>query len=305
MIEYYSLTKTILYRSPQRKEIDMSKTTIAILYDFDKTLCTTDMQEYDFIKKLNMTPAEFWGEAAKLTKQYEMEKILSYMLVMIRKCKERGIPLTKEYLRSCGENVELFNGVATWFDRINAFGKSMGVNIEHYIISSGTYEIIEGTPIAKYFKKVFACRYIYDENGEAVWPAHAINYTLKTQYIYRISKGILDLTDDEGVNREQDESLRRIAYSNMIYLGDGMTDIPCMKMVKERGGKSIAVYPEGKGDTVKPLVDDDRINYVCVADYSENSTLERIVKLMIENMAIGEKLKKEERKQLSQYKTKK
>ncbi|MBQ2256363.1 MAG: haloacid dehalogenase-like hydrolase [Clostridia bacterium] len=283
----------------------MSKTTIAILYDFDKTLCTTDMQEYDFIKKLNMTPAEFWGEAAKLTKQYEMEKILSYMLVMIRKCKERGIPLTKEYLRSCGENVELFNGVATWFDRINAFGKSMGVNIEHYIISSGTYEIIEGTPIAKYFKKVFACRYIYDENGEAVWPAHAINYTLKTQYIYRISKGILDLTDDEGVNREQDESLRRIAYSNMIYLGDGMTDIPCMKMVKERGGKSIAVYPEGKGDTVKPLVDDDRINYVCVADYSENSTLERIVKLMIENMAIGEKLKKEERKQLSQYKTKK
>ncbi|MBQ5794081.1 MAG: haloacid dehalogenase-like hydrolase [Clostridia bacterium] len=283
----------------------MSKTTIAILYDFDKTLCTTDMQEYDFIKKLNMTPAEFWGEAAKLTKQYEMEKILSYMLVMIRKCKERGIPLTKEYLRSCGENVELFNGVATWFDRINAFGKSMGVNIEHYIISSGTYEIIEGTPIAKYFKKVFACRYIYDENGEAVWPAHAINYTLKTQYIYRISKGILDLTDDEGVNREQDESLRRIAYSNMIYLGDGMTDIPCMKMVKERGGKSIAVYPEGKGDTVKPLVDDDRINYVCVADYSENSTLERIVKLMIESMAIGEKLKKEERKQLSQYKTKK
>ncbi len=283
----------------------MSKTTIGILYDFDKTLCTTDMQEYDFIKNLGMTPEEFWGEAAKLTKQYEMEKILAYMLVMIKKCKEKGISLTEDYLRSCGEHVELFNGVATWFDRINAFGKSMGVNIEHYIISSGTYEIIEGTPIAKYFKKVFACRYVYDENGEAVWPAHAINYTLKTQYIYRISKGVLDLTDDYNLNREQDESLRRISYQNMIYLGDGMTDIPCMKMVKERGGKSIAVYPEGKGDTVKPLVDDDRINYVCVADYSENSTLERIVKLMIENMAITEKLKKEERSQLSQYKTKK
>ena len=283
----------------------MSKTTIGILYDFDKTLCTTDMQEYAFIKNLDMTPGEFWGEAGRLAKLYEMEKILSYMLVMIQKCKEKNIPLTEEYLRSCGEDVELFNGVDTWFDRINAFGKSMGVNIEHYIISSGTYEIIEGTPIAKYFKKVFACRYVYDQNGEAVWPAHAINYTLKTQYIYRISKGVLDLTDDEGVNREQDESLRRIAYQNMIYLGDGMTDIPCMKMVKERGGKSIAVYPEGKGDTVKPLVDDDRINYVCVADYSENSTLERIVKLMIENMAITEKLKKEERSQLSQYKTKK
>ena len=283
----------------------MSKTTIGILYDFDKTLCTTDMQEYDFIKNLDMTPEEFWGEAANLTKQCEMEKILAYMLVMIKKCKEKGIPLTEDYLRSCGEHVELFSGVATWFDRINAFGKSMGVNIEHYIISSGTYEIIEGTPIAKYFKKVFACRYVYDQNGEAVWPAHAINYTLKTQYIYRISKGVLDLTDDYNLNREQDESLRRISYQNMIYLGDGMTDIPCMKMVKERGGKSIAVYPEGKGDTVKPLVDDDRINYVCVADYSENSTLERIVKLMIENMAITEKLKKEERSQLSHYKTKK
>ena len=283
----------------------MSKTTIGILYDFDKTLCTTDMQEYAFIKNLGMTPEEFWGEAGRLTKLYEMEKILSYMLVMIQKCKEKGIPLTEDYLRSCGENVELFNGVATWFDRINAFGKSLGVNIEHYIISSGTYEIIQGTPIAKYFKKVFACRYVYDENGEAVWPAHAINYTLKTQYIYRISKGIFDLTDDYNLNREQDESLRRIAYQNMIYLGDGMTDIPCMKMVKERGGKSIAVYPEGKGDTIKPLVDDDRINYVCASDYSENSTLERIVKLMIENMAIAEKLKKEERAQLSQYKTKK
>ena len=283
----------------------MSKTTIGILYDFDKTLCTTDMQEYAFIKNLDMTPEEFWGEAGRITKLYEMEKILSYMLVMIQKCKEKGIPLTEDYLRSCGENVELFNGVATWFDRINHFGKEMGVNIEHYIISSGTYEIIQGTPIAKYFKKVFACRYVYDENGEAVWPAHAINYTLKTQYIYRISKGVLDLTDDYNLNREQDESLRRIAYQNMIYLGDGMTDIPCMKMVKERGGKSIAVYPEGKGYTIKPLVDDDRINYVCAADYSENSTLERIVKLMIENMAITEKLKKEERQQLSQYKTKK
>ncbi len=280
----------------------MAKPTIAILYDFDKTLCTTDMQEYDFIKNLGMTSDEFWGESGRISREYEVEKILSYMLVMLQQSKKKGIPLTREYLKSCGEHVELFSGVATWFDRINAFGKSLGVEIEHYIISSGTQEIIEGTPIAKYFKKVFACRYLYDDNGEAIWPALAINYTLKTQYIYRISKGILDVTDDESVNREQDESLRRIAYSNMIYIGDGLTDIPCMKMVKERGGKSIAVYPEGKGDTVKPLVDDDRINYVCVADYSESSTMERIVKLMIEHMAISEKLKTEERQQLSQYK---
>ena len=280
----------------------MSKPTIGILYDFDKTLCTTDMQEYDFIKNLGMNSADFWGEAAHITAAHEVEKILAYMFVMIKKCKEKGIPLTEEYLRSCGAHVELFEGVLTWFDRINAFGESMGVNIEHYIISSGTYEIIQGTPIAKHFKRIYACRYMYDENGEALWPALAINYTLKTQYIYRISKGTLDVTDDYNLNRQQDESLRRIAYHNMIYIGDGLTDIPCMKLVKERGGKSIALYPAGHSEHVQPLVEDARINYVCVADYSPDSPLERIVKLMIEKMAILEKLKMQEKEQLSQYK---
>lgn len=275
---------------------------IGILYDFDKTLCTTDMQEYDFIKNLGMTSDAFWGEAAAITEKHEVEKILAYMFVMIKKCKEKGIPLTEEYLRSCGAHVELFNGVLTWFDRINEYGRSQGVEIEHYIISSGTYEIIQGTPIAKYFKRIYACRYMYDEKGEALWPALAINYTLKTQYIYRISKGTLDVTDDYNLNRQQDESLRRIAYHNMIYIGDGLTDIPCMKLVKERGGKSIAVYPEGNREHVKPLVEDARINYVCVADYSPESPLEKIVKLMIEKMAILEKLNMQEKEQLSRYK---
>ena len=120
----------------------------------------------------------------------------------------KGISLTKEYLKECGENVTLFDDLESWFDRINTFGETMGVNIEHYIISSGTYEIIQGTPIAKYFKRIYACRYMYDENGEALWSSLAINYTLKTQYIYRISKGVLDVTDDYNLNRLQDESLR-------------------------------------------------------------------------------------------------
>ena len=279
----------------------MPKPKIAIIYDFDKTLCTDDMQAYSFIKNLGMEPDKFWGEAADITSAHGVDRILSYMFVMIRECKKRGIPLTEAYLEKCGENVVLYKGVATWFDRINEFGEQMGVEIEHYIISSGTYEIIQGTPIAKYFKRIYACRYMYDENGEAIWPARAINYTLKTQYIYRISKGILDVLDDYNLNRLQDESLRRIAYRNMIYLGDGLTDIPCMKMVKEKGGKSIAVYAAGRSETVKPLVDDDRINYVCAADYSKDSTLEKIVQLMIENMAVLEKLKYKEETQLAQF----
>ena len=259
------------------------------------------MQEYDLIKNLGMTPSEFWGAAAEITKEHEVEKILAYMFIMIQKCKEKGISLTADYLRSCGENVVLFDGVLTWFDRINAFGESMGVKVEHYIISSGTSEIIEGTPIAKYFKRIYACKFMYDENGEAVWPALAINYTLKTQYIYRISKGTLEVTDDYNLNRVQDHSLRSIAYHNMIYIGDGLTDIPCMKLVKERGGKSIAVYPKGHSETVRPLVEDSRINCVCAADYSPGSTMEKIVKLMIEKMAVLEKLKQQEVEQLSQY----
>ena len=279
----------------------MPKPKIALIYDFDKTLCTDDMQAYSFIKNLGMESKEFWNEAAEITSKHGVERILAYMFIMIRECKKRGIPLTEEYLNQCGENVVLFKGVTTWFDRINEFGAQMGVDIEHYIISSGTYEIIQGTPIAKYFKRIYACHYMYDETGEAIWPALAINYTLKTQYIYRISKGFLDVLDDYNLNRLQDESLRRIAYRNMIYIGDGLTDIPCMKMVKEKGGKSIAVYSAGKSETARPLVEDDRISYVCVADYSKDSPLEKIVKLMIENMAILERLKSKEETQLSQY----
>ena len=279
----------------------MAKPIIGILYDFDKTLCTDDMQAYSFIKNLDMDPNEFWAEAAKITNTHAVERILSYMFVMIRECKKRGIPLTEEYLKKCGENVVLFKGVSTWFDRINEFGAQMGVEIEHYIISSGTYEIVQGTPIAKYFKRIYACRYMYDENGEALWPALAINYTLKTQYIYRISKGFLDVLDDYNLNRLQDENLRRIAYNNMIYIGDGLTDIPCMKMVKDKGGKSIAVYTSGKSETAKPLVEDGRINYVCVADYSKDSPLEKIVKLIIEKMSVLEKLKAKEESQIAQY----
>ena len=272
----------------------MNRPTIGILYDFDKTLCTTDMQEYDLIKNLGMTPSEFWGAAAEITKEHEVEKILAYMFIMIQKCKEKGIPLTEEYLRSCGENVVLFDGVLTWFDRINAFGEAMGVKIEHYIISSGTAEIIEGTPIAKYFKRIYACKFMYDENGEAVWPALAINYTLKTQYIYRISKGTLDVTDDYNLNRVQDHSLRSIEYHNMIYIGDGLTDIPCMTLVKEKGGKSIAIYPKGKKEKVYPLFEEGRVNYICRSDYSSNSDLEKIIKLIINQASIVDDLSTKE-----------
>ena len=277
----------------------MGKITVWIMYDFDKTLCTTDMQNYDFMKNLAIAPEEFWKEASMQTKRYAMDKILSYMLLMIQKSKEKGYPITESYLTSLGKSVLFYRGVQTWFDRINAYGASLGVTVEHYIISSGLKKIIEGTPIAKYFKKIYACEYIYDEQTkEAIWPAMAINYTQKTQYIFRISKGTLDVTDEEKLNMETPDQQRAIQYRNMIYIGDGLTDIPCMQLLKDKGGKSIALYSSGNKHKVLPLVEDGRINYVCLADYSVNSTLEKIVKLMIENMAILEKLKEKESRQI-------
>lgn len=231
-----------------------------------------------------------------------MDKILSYMYVMMRECKNKNIPLTEEYLNSLGGSIVYYRGVQTWFDRINAFAETLGVNVEHYIISSGTKEIIEGSSIAKYFKKIYGCKFIYDPvTKEAIWPGMAINYTQKTQYIFRISKGALDEVDEEKLNMEIKDVRRAIQYRNMIYIGDGLTDIPCMQLLKDKGGKSIALYQPQYIDKVLPLVDDGRVNYVCAADYSTNSNLEKIVKLMIENMAMIETLKNKEDRQLQNF----
>jgi len=263
---------------------------IAILYDFDKTLSITDMQEYDFIKNLGISNSEFWNETAKITNDNESDKILAYMYMMVKLCKEKNINLTHDYLKECGKSVVLLPGVCDWFVRINQFAFNLGYEIEHYIISSGIAEIVEGTSIYKYFKKVFGCSFLY-ENGIAVWPKTSVNYTQKTQYLFRIAKGSLDITDDDTVNKKV--SKFEIDYKNMIYIGDGITDVPCMKLIKEKGGNSIAVY-RNKKDIVKTLVNDDRVNFVCEADYREGSVIEDAVKSIIGNIATNDKLKEKE-----------
>lgn len=281
----------------------MSKLKIAIMYDFDKTLSPEDMQNYGFIKELGMTPSEFWGLTGEITKKFGMDKILSYMYVMKEEAQKRGIRFTKEYLKSLGKGIAYFKGVETWFKRINEYADSKDAKVEHYIISSGVKEIIEGCSIAKEFHKIYACEYIYGDNKEAIWPKMAVNFTNKTQYIFRISKGALDITDDDTLNQATTDEERRVFYNNMIYIGDGMTDIPCMKLLRTKGGRAIALYPKNKPEKVSRLVHEDRINYVCVADYSENSDLEKIVKLMIDNMVSLAKLSEREQKTLDKFAT--
>lgn len=283
----------------------MAKPVVAILYDFDKTLSTEDMQNYSFIPNLGYTPSEFWGLTTEFGNKYHMDKILAYMFVMVRECKRKNIKLTKEYLNSLGKNIKYYPGVTTWFDRINRFGAANGVEVEHYIISSGTKEIIEACDIAKEFKEIYGCEFLYDEETkEAIWPKLAINYTNKTQFVFRISKGTLSILDEKKLNRDTPDNERHVQYENMIYIGDGMTDIPCMQLVKDKGGKSIAVYRQQEAHKVLPLVNDERLNYVCAADYTQNSSLEKFVQLSIENMATYAKLKNKEALQLQSFQNK-
>ena len=271
---------------------------IALMYDFDKTLCTKDMQEYTFIPNVGLTPEEFWAEAGELSAGKKMDPVLAYMYLMREKAHAAKIPVKREAFVRLGRDLEFFPGVESWFERINRFGKELGVTTEHYIISSGLREIIEGSSIYGAFRDVFACEFLYDENDTVCWPKNAVNYTTKTQFLFRINKGVLDIDNDADLNRYTPEDDRRVPFRSMIYIGDGLTDVPCMKLVKVNGGYSVAVYPEGKRDRVKELLAGDRVNLIEPADYSEGSGLELAVKDMMRKMAAADALYRRTREQL-------
>ncbi len=273
------------------------KPIVAILYDFDSTLAISDMQNFGFIPALGLTPAEFWKMTTELSEKTGVERTLAYLYMMKRAAHDKGIKMTREWLKEMGKGIKFFPGVEEWFSRINAFGEENGIKVEHYLISSGNKEIVQGCSIAKEFRMMYACEYLYDEaTKEPIWPKLAINFTQKTQYFYRISKGVYDANDDEGVNAHTSE--HRIPYSNIIYIGDGMTDIPTMTIAKNNGGKSIAVYSKGKESKVSTLYEDGRVNYVCPADYRQGKDLDKVMHLIIQGVAINESLSKQENKNI-------
>lgn len=258
---------------------------VAIMYDFDKTLCTKDMQDYSFIPSLGMTESEFWSFANELGTNEHMDSVLAYMYAMVKMSKDKNIPILRQKLVDMGRNVELFSGVENWFERISDFGSEQGVQVEHYVISSGMKEIIEGTSISKYFKSIFACEFLYDENGNGIWPKTDVNYTNKTQFVYRINKGVLDVANDNDLNRSMPDDSKRVPFCNMIYIGDGLSDVPCMKMMKAYGGYSIAVY-QSRDSKVEDLLRNDRVDYIYPADYRDGTGLDTTVRNIIRKMAI-------------------
>lgn len=267
----------------------MNKPIIAIMYDFDKTLCTRDMQEYTFIPSIGMEPHEFWNYTGKLASEETMDSILTYMYCMVEKSLESGNPLTRESLVACGKDIEYHKGVEGWFDRINRYAEEAGVMVEHYVLSSGLKEIIEGTSIAGHFKKIYACEFLY-KDGQAHWPKMAVNYTNKTQFVYRINKGVLDINNDVDLNKSRPDDEKRVLFSNMIYIGDGLTDVPCMKLVKQSGGHSIAIYHGDQYHNAAPLLEHKRVDWMFPADYSEGSELDRTMELLLKQLGYANKL---------------
>ncbi len=283
----------ITYKNQSSAESDLP--VLAICYDFDKTLSPDDMQAQGFIQSLNVDVNEFWQESNTLAKEHDMDNNLAYMYMMATKSYGKQF-LTKEVLADYGSKVALYNGVSTWFERICQYGLKQGVQIEHYIISSGLKEMIEGTEMAKNgaFKKIYASTFMFDDKGVAVWPAQAINYTNKTQFLFRIQKGVLDI-NDPGVNDYIRPEEQRVPFRNMIYIGDSDTDIPCMSLVNINGGHSIGVYdPDSKNkDKVYKMMQHHRIRYYAPADYTDGSDLDTVVKQIIQKTAAYEALEQQ------------
>jgi hypothetical protein len=267
----------------------------ALVYDFDGTLAPGNVQEHSLLPDyLGTSPADFWARVGAETRANDADQVLVYLRLLLVVAKERGLPLTRDILRTHGAATPFFAGVLDWFDRIDAHAAARGLALEHYVISSGNEEIIEGTRIHRHFANVFACRYAYDEAGHAHWPAVAVNYTTKTQFLFRINKGIDNTWNNEAVNRWQPMDERPVPFSRMIYLGDGDTDIPSMKMVRHQGGHSVAVFdpdewakPQSQ-NRVYNLIAEDRAHFVVPADYRDGSQLDITIKGVLGRIARDE-----------------
>ncbi len=265
----------------------MKKPIVALIYDFDGTLSPGNMQEFGFIQAVGSTPEEFWSKSNQLAVGQDASGILSYMKMMFDDAKEKGIPLRHSQFRKFGKSVQLFDGVKEWFSMVNDYGKKQGIKVEHYINSSGLKEIVEGTCIAKEFRYIFASSFIYDENGEAQWPGMAVDSTNKTQFIFKINKGIFSARDSVRLNASMAEDKKRVPFPNMIYFGDGETDVPCMKIVGMFGGHSIAVYKQGddkKRAQAKKLKRQGRVKFAVPAVYTRDSEVFKVVCSIIDKI---------------------
>lgn len=273
-------------KPPTASKVGFEKKTIALVYDFDGTLSPRPMQDYAFLPQIGQDASAFWKESNRLAKEQGADSLITYMHLLYKKAKEAGVRIDRDDLVAQGRNVELYAGVEDWFDALGDYVKlraeSHGVGLRHYLISSGLTEIIEGTRIYKRFHNVFASEYWF-EAYDLPYPKRVITDTGKTQYLFRINKGIEDLGNN--INEHMPEDARPIPFFNMIYFGDGDTDVPSMAVMRKNGGHAVAVYPPGKAK--KKCVDlfkAKRCDFFAPADYRRGSELFKRTCLLIDRI---------------------
>lgn len=278
---------------------------IALIYDFDGTLSPGNMQEFGYMKAIGVDKDAFWAENDHMTRENDACGILCYMLLMLREAKANGVTLSRDKFREFGADVKLYDGVRDWFESIRTYGKSIGLDIRHFINSSGLKEMIEGTPIAKHFDGIYASSFLYDPaTGDPTWPGVAVDYTTKTQFIFKINKGISEVSDTKKINTFLPYDERPVPFTHMIYYGDGTTDIPSMKVVKDRGGHSIAVYKPGDEaakQTAVRLINENRVNFACPANYREGNSLDKLTRRILDKIAADNAFERLERLNRKRY----
>ncbi len=276
----------------------------ALVYDFDGTLAPGNMQERDFIPAVGMTGEAFWNEVTEESTKHEADNTLIYMKLMLEKAEASKVPVKKENFRRYGQGLRFFDGVTSyksgsrrisgWFDRINAYGKARRLDVQHYIISSGIREMVAGSPIAGHFHRIFASSFCYDHNGIARWPALAVNYTNKTQFLFRINKGALSVHDHKTINAHIPKEARAVPFEQMVFIGDGDTDIPCFRLITDQQGYAVAVYrprTPGARRAAAKLLEEGRVGFTAAADYREGKPLDRLVKGIIDRIAAEQHLR--------------
>ena len=300
------MEKALKDKSMTKKQTRRKKTTnapsgpqniIALVYDFDGTLSPKNMQEYAFLPKIKTNPKSFWREVAALSIEREAEPLITYMHLMYQKAQEKGVQILRNDLVAQGKSIEYCPGVEKWFDLINAYVKQQSkgaVKVRHYLVSSGLKEIVEGTKIYKNFTNVFASEYMF-EAYQLPYPKRLITDTSKTQYLFRINKGLEDV--NQSINAHMPEEQRPIPFSQMIYFGDGETDVPSMTVTRQNNGSAIAVYPKQKSQKIcKQLFQAGRVDFYAEADYRKNSPLHKRTCLLIDRMLCDIKIREEREK---------
>ena len=265
--------------------------TIALVYDFDGTLSPQPMQEYTLLPKLGITPKAFWSRVERESAETISERMLVYMRLVLELAQERQVKISRRDFRSMAKDIKYFPGVEEWFPRINAYVRKRSggkIKVAHYIISAGMKEILEGVSIRRHFRQIYASEYHFNFQGIATFPKVLITDTTKTQYLFRVNKGKEALT--ESINEHMPEDERPIPFHNMIYLGDGMTDVPSMALTKKSGGHTIAVYPQRDRhdrEVCVKLLKANRVDFIAQADYRPRSELSRRTQLLLDAVIAG------------------